>query len=132
MRILVDTNILFSALLFPNSKPLQALLHVANNHTIVLCDKNISEIREIVDRKKPDLSQAVEVFLAELSYELIPAVSNITTKIRDTKDQPILNAAILADVDLIITGDKDFLSLDLEHPKCITAAQFLTDEGVGQ
>ena len=27
------------------------------------------------------------------------------------------------------SGDKDFLSLDLEHPKCMTAAQFLEEEG---
>lgn len=48
-------------------------------------------------------------------------------RIRDPKDQPILNAAILANVDLLITGDKDFLVLDLEQPRCITAAQFLED-----
>ena len=48
----------------------------------------------------------------------------------DAKDQPILNAAIVSDVDLILTGDRDFLSLDINHPKYITAAQFLEDEGV--
>ena len=32
MRILVDTNILFSALVFPRSKPAQALLYIADNH----------------------------------------------------------------------------------------------------
>ena len=41
MRILIDTNILFSALLFPKSKPAQALLHVADKHEMVLCDRNI-------------------------------------------------------------------------------------------
>ena len=82
MRILVDTNILFSALVFPRSKPARALLY----HTEKL--------------------------------------------IRDAKDQPILNAAIVSDVDIILTGDKDFLSLDMEHPKCMTVAQFLESEGV--
>ena len=48
--------------------------------------------------------------------------------IRDAKDQPILNAAIVYDVDIILTGDKDFLSLDMEHPKCMTVAQFLEIE----
>ena len=42
----------------------------------------------------------------------------------------ILNAAIVSDVDIILTGDKDFLSLDMEHPKCMTVAQFLESEGV--
>jgi len=46
------------------------------------------------------------------------------------KDQPILNAAIVADVDIILTGDKDFLSLEMEHPKCMTVAQFFESEGV--
>ena len=42
MRILVDTNVLFSALVFPRSKPARALLYIADNHEIVLCDRNIS------------------------------------------------------------------------------------------
>ncbi len=28
------------------------------------------------------------------------------------------------------SGDKDFLSLDVEHPKCMTVAQFLESEGI--
>jgi putative PIN family toxin of toxin-antitoxin system len=130
MRVLVDTNILFSALLFPNSKPAQALMHVAEYHDMVLCDRNIVEIRDILRRKAPKYLPDAEVLLAELSYELIPAVDHAEKLIRDAKDQPILNAAIVADVDIILTGDKDFLSLDMEHPKCMTAADFLEFEGV--
>ena len=126
MRILVDTNILFSALLFPRSKPAQALLYTADNHEIVLCDRNIAELRDILGRKAPKYL----VLLAEMSYELIPAVDHAEKLIRDAKDQPILNAAIVSDVDIILTGDKDFLSLDMEHPKCMTVAQFLKSEGV--
>ena len=130
MRVLVDTNILCSALLFPNSKPTQALMHVAEYHDMVLCDRNIVEIRDILRRKAPKYLPDAEVLLAELSYELIPAVDHAEKLIRDAKDQPILNAAIVADVDIILTGDKDFLSLDMEHPKCMTAADFLDFEGV--
>lgn len=130
MRVLIDTNILFSALLFPNSKPAKALLHVAENHRIVLCDRNISELRDILSRKGQRYLPDAEVLLAELPYELIPSVDHAEKLIRDAKDQPILNAAIVAGVDAIITGDKDFLSLDLDHPRCLTAAQFLNDEGV--
>lgn len=128
MRILIDTNILFSALLFPHSKPAEALLYIARNHDMVLCDRNISELRNILNRKAPKYLPDAEVLLAEMSYELIPAVDHAEKLIRDAKDQPILNAAIISDVDMIITGDKDFLCLDLEHPKCMTAAQFLDFE----
>lgn len=70
MRILVDTNILFSALLYPRSKPAKALLYIANNHSIVLCDRNIVELRDILRRKASGFLPDAEVLLAELSYEL--------------------------------------------------------------
>lgn len=130
MRILVDTNILFSALVFPYSKPAQVLLYIADNHHIVLCDRNIAELRDILKRKAPKFLPDAEVLLAEMSYELIPAVEHAEKLIRDPNDQPILNAAIMSDVDIILTGDKDFLSLEMEHPKCMTVAQFFESEGI--
>ena len=130
MRILVDTNILFSALLFPHSKPAQALLYLADHHEIVLCDRNLAELRDILERKAPRYLPDAEVLLAELSYELIPAVDHAEKLIRDAKDQPILNAAVVSDVDVILTGNKDFLSLNIERPKCMTVAQFFESEGV--
>lgn len=130
MRILIDTNILFSALVFPRSKPAKALLYIADNHEIVLCDRNIMELRDILGRKAPKYLPDADVLLVEMSYELIPAVDHAEKLIRDAKDQPILNAAIVSDVDIILTGDKDFLSLDMEHPKCMTVAQFFESEGI--
>ena len=132
MRVLVDTNVLFSALLLSRSKPAQVLLHVARNHEIVLCDRNIAELRDILKRKAPKYLPDADVLLAELSYELIPSVNHAEKLIRDAKDQPILNAAIVYDVDVILTGDKDFLSLDMEHPKCMTVAQLLEREGLAE
>ena len=101
----------------PRSKPARALLYIADNHEIVLCDRNITELRDILKRKAPKFLPDAEVLLAEMSYELIPAVDHAEKLIRDAKDRPILNAAIVSDVDIILTGDKDFLSLDMEHPK---------------
>lgn len=60
-----------------------------------------------------------------MSYELIPAADHAEELIRDAKDQPFLNAAIVSDGDIILTADKDFLSLELEHPKYMTVAYFL-------
>ena len=125
MRVLTDTNILFSALLFPQSVPARALLRAAEEYELILCDRNIAELRDILRRKAPVLLPDTDVLLAKLSYELIPAVDYAEKLMRDAKDQPILNAAIVFDVDIIVTGDKDFLSLNIEYPKCMTAAEFL-------
>lgn len=129
MRILIDTNILFSALLFPLSRPAKAVAHVVSMHDLLLCDRVIEELRDILKRKAPEHLPDVEVFLAELSYELIPAVEHAEKLIRDAKDQPILNAAMVYGADIILTGDKDFLSLALERPKCMAVTDFLKMEG---
>ena len=34
MRVLIDTNVLISALFYPDSIPARALLHAADNHVI--------------------------------------------------------------------------------------------------
>ena len=124
-RILVDTNVMISALLFPKSKPSQALLLVTEQHELVLCDRNIRELKEVLRRKLPRLLPDLEVLLAELSYELIPEINHAEKLIRDIKDQPILNAAIVYNVDIILTGDKDFLCLGMDHPKCMNPSDFL-------
>ena len=36
----------------------------------------------------------------------------------------------MANVDIVLTGDKDFLCLDLQHPRCITATEFLNEENI--
>ena len=124
MRVLADTNILFSTLLFPNSKPAMALMHAAQAHELVLCDQILFELRDILLRKAPNLLPDMEVFLAELAYELVPTPQYPEKLMADPKDQIILNAAILAEVDIIISGDKHFLNLELEQPKVMTAAAY--------
>jgi predicted nucleic acid-binding protein len=63
-----------------------------------------------------------------LSYEIayIPTEIDeyIYPKIRDKKDHPILASAIIADVDVFITGDKNFSGLDLERPEIMTISGF--------
>lgn len=62
MRILIDTNILFSTILFPNSKPARAVIHIARNHQPILCEQSIEELEEIVKRKAPKYLSNAESF----------------------------------------------------------------------
>ncbi len=52
--------------------------------------------------------------------------------IRDAKDYPVLYTAIQEDVDILITGDKDFASVNVERPEILTPAQFMAQyvEGI--
>ena len=125
MRILADTNILISALFYPGSKPSKALYHAADNHDLVLSDHNIAEFHRIAKAKFSETQADIDLFLTELPYELILAPEAPQKLIADPKDAPILNAAIIADVDIIISGDNHFLSLTLERPKTMRAAEYL-------
>ena len=46
-------------------------------------------------------------------------------KIRDECDYIILHTAIIENVDIIITGDKDFKDVDMEYPEILTPREFL-------
>lgn len=49
----------------------------------------------------------------------------IDTNILFSNDCPILRAAIAANCDVILTGDKDLLEADLLRPAPLSAAEFL-------
>lgn len=128
IRVLVDTNVVISALLFPKSTPAQALYVVLDEHRLVLTEWIIDELHEVVTRKRPDLLPALDDLLAALDFELAgPGERGIP--IADPDDQPILDAALASAVDVIVTGDKHFLSLDLDHPRVLTVRGFLDAYG---
>jgi len=127
VRILVDTNILISALLYPDSTPAKALFQVAKDHEMILTDYNIAEFRRIASTKFHMVLPDIELFLAKLDFSLVLAPHAPQKLITDPKDAPILNAAIIEDVDIIISGDKHFLSLGLKRPKVLRASDFIVD-----
>ena len=48
--------------------------------------------------------------------------------IRDDNDRGIMRAAVASKVDVILTGDNDFLESGINSPKIMTAADFLALE----
>jgi hypothetical protein len=71
----------------------------------------------------------LDLFLTSLPFEYV-YTPDILDKakypsLRDDDDLPVLASAIIADVDILLTGDKDFAGLELEHPKILTPAQFI-------
>jgi predicted nucleic acid-binding protein len=62
-------------------------------------------------------SFVVDELKAEMDYSLFC--------IRDKKDYPVLYTAIIEGVDVLITGDKDFGSIEIEKPDVVTPARFM-------
>lgn len=133
MRILIDTNVLISAALSANGVPFQAYIKAVTypNHGLV-CEQNIDEMKRIFYKKFPNRLAALDKFLsvALLTLELVKIPTredNLEMKIRDVDDRPILRAAIEAKVDILLTGDKDFLESGIENPRIMTPADFLRE-----
>lgn len=135
MRVLIDTNILISAALSSNGTPYRAFVKAVTypNHGLI-CEQNIDEMRRIFNRKFPQKIAALEKFLslALMTLEMVPTPVeeyHSEMQIRDINDRPILRAAIHANADILLTGDKDFLESGLENPKIMTATDFVQSDG---
>jgi len=126
MRIMVDTNILLSALVFKSERMAELLEKVGEEHTMVICTHIIDEFRKVVSEKAPKYNDAVDAFFSKLPFELVytPQWQENMPSLRDEKDKSILAAAIMADVDMIVTGDKDFLESNIERPEIVSHLEF--------
>lgn len=124
MRIMIDTNVIVSAIYNPKSNPSLILRHVCNIHNLVLCDYIVAECRSVVLRKFPNHLYALNQLLASLKFEFIMAPS-FGLSMTDPKDSPILNAAIMSNIDIIISGDRHFLLLDIERPVILSPSEYL-------
>ena len=128
MRVMLDTNVLISAIIFPNDRMDSLIYKASLEHRLVLSSYIIDELLDVTKRKFPGKAKNVELFLTRLPYELIytPSEQNYEFfSIRDIDDYPVLYSAIIEDVDLFVTGDDDFRNVEIEKPEIITPSVFL-------
>lgn len=128
---MIDTNILISAALNSKGTPYKAFLKaVTYPNKGIVCDQNIEELRRVFNRKFSQRISLLEHFLsiALLAMEVVPTPVEETEAescIRDVADRPILRAALNAKVDVLLTGDKDFLESGIMNPRIMTATEFV-------
>ena len=101
---------------------------ITSDHELVLSSFVIDELNAVAERKFPSKKSAIDHFLSQLSYEMVytPQIMKAGLfEIRDINDYPVLYTAIFEDVDILITGDKDFLDVAIDKPEIITPAEFI-------
>ena len=100
MKVLIDTNILISAALFPNSFPFKAYAKaVSFPYQAIVCEQNIDEMKRIFYRKFPARIDSLDGFPAAsfLVLDVVPVPEEKDFKeelVRDYCDRPIQRAAI--------------------------------------
>ena len=125
---MVDSNILLSALLFPNGAVAKAFEKCIQNYDLIICTYVIDECKRVVRKKFPKYIETLDSFLQNLAFELVYTPTNPKPnlfEIRDKNDYPILYTAIKENVDLFLTGDKDYYDIIIEKPIIVSPSTFL-------
>jgi putative PIN family toxin of toxin-antitoxin system len=127
----IDTNILISAFILPNSVSRKALDKARKKGKVMISEATAAEFTEVFIRPKFDKFLPLETRLEiiddfiSLAYVIEPNLSIVIC--RDPKDDKFLELAVAANVDCIVTGDMDLLVLNpFKDIPIKTAAEFLT------
>lgn len=113
MKVVFDTNVLVSALVFPGGRGEEALQRILEERDQLLVSPAIvDELLGVLARKfardAEELAR-VAVFLGEIATLVKPA--RRVRVLKDAPDNRILECAIAAGADSIVTGDRALLAL---------------------
>jgi len=113
-KVVIDNNVLFASFLF-ESENCNKIMQMVTNGEIknYISIEMLSEFEEKLKKKfrvDNNIIQELLSFILSIS-KFIHIVVRID-KVRDIKDNMVLETAVSADVDYIITGDKDLLILN--------------------
>lgn len=128
MRVMLDTNILASAFVFKSKKMNELIYKLSTEHEIVICSYTIEELKELIDTKFKVTQKDLDEFLKDFPFILVYSPTTVENKlfeIRDKDDYIILHTAIIEDIDVFITGDKDFNDIDIDKPEIMNTTEFL-------
>ncbi len=131
MKIVFDSNVVIAA--FGTRGLCDSLLEEAlENHRVVLSEELLQEIQKALQKKfrMPPLEvKSAIAFLKQYSAMETPEALPRDT-CRDPDDVKVLGLAVAASADLIITGDKDLLTLkEFRKIPILSPREFLNRQG---
>lgn len=129
MILVLDSGVWISALHF-GGVPRRVLDYAIERATIALCESIAEEIRSILRRKFRWQVDEIEHSLADFRRDTrIVAVSgHLRGVCRDPNDDMVLECAVVAGAEFIVTGDKDLLTLgSFRNIRILTPREFLSE-----
>ena len=128
MKVVFDTNILVSALVFPGGRGEAALRRIIEQQDILVLSKPVlDELLGVLGRKFSRNAEEiahVAVFLSELAQYVKPR--RRLRVVKDDLDNRILECAITGRADAIVTGDRALLALgEYRGVRIITLREYL-------
>lgn len=135
LRIMVDSNVLFAGSVSPRF-PYEVLEHAKKgDYQLVLPEYILYETRRTVKKMGETALERLEDFLSKVNFQeahnpTAEEVKQHADLVRDAKDIPVALAAINAQVDFLITQDKDLTAPDEpihQHLKILLPGTFLRE-----
>ena len=120
MRIMIDTNILVSGMLFDGLERLLLNYAQKNKFSLLVSEFSLIETRSVLKYKFPDKEYILDQTMRLLPVVVVPVPSQEKIKsaekiIRDPKDAVILAAAMESVPDVFVSGDKDFHTPEVKN-----------------
>ena len=130
IKIVLDTNIWISYLISKNSNQWDTLIF-SDKIQIIYSEKLLNEFIEVTQRDKfrkffslEDL-EVILNFLGDFAI-FVESIGKKYTLCRDLKDNFLLDLAVTAEADFLVTGDKDLLEIKtLENVKILSPTDFI-------
>jgi putative PIN family toxin of toxin-antitoxin system len=129
-RVVLDTNVLISALVFKGDLTKIAVLWQKSKIIPLISKETFDELRTVLEYPKFTLSSGE--IKSIIKQEILPffEVVNVSKRVkgvcRDPDDDKFISCAISADADCIVTGDKDLSDLKkYQSIKIIHASDFV-------
>ena len=108
MRVVIDSNVVVSAMLSPHAPPAQVVrLALQGDLGLIHDDRILAEYREVLSRPKFDFdAEDVRAMLEGIEWigETVFA-SPLSVELPDADDLPFLEAAAAARADALVTGN---------------------------
>lgn len=113
MKIVIDTNVLLSALLFSGFST-KVYDFCASRYNIISSDWLLEELEEKLTSKFKLTDHQAESYMSLLKERMaiVHPFNELPEECRDSDDNHVLQVADYMQVDCIITGDKDLLVLE--------------------
>jgi len=116
MRLVLDTNVLVSAILSPGSISAKVLNWGEDNGVILYSDATLTEVLSVLGRSKfskyIDHEDIDGLSIRVKTVWLFVEILNQVQLCRDPKDDKFIDLALNGDASHLITGDNDLLVLN--------------------
>lgn len=117
MKVVFDTNVFISAFIIPGSRAEQAFLLARRRRfnlytSVAILTETAQTLRIKFDQSEEHITEALKM-ISRVADILKPTVT--VTELEDTPDNRILECAIHAQADLVVTGDRHLLKLHRYH-----------------